>query len=244
MTSSCGIGFESLQHQLIVPCSHSEICEECVLKLRLLSDVRHCPYCKCDWPRVVVLENQPKQATKTWDDVQKMMKSMKEVAGQGLFVDGKAKEVYKRLNRLASIYCTVCMQEEGAWKTFKSLNALLHHIRNVHDRVFCIVCAEHHTEFVERLPLFSKRELELHMKQGDPKRELPPHPRCEFCRQTFYGSDELYLHLERNHFSCSICPLDDQRPKYYESYDMLEVHFRREHFLCEEPECLEAKFIV
>lgn len=71
------------------------------------------------------------------------------------------------------------------------------------------------------------------------------HPICEFCRTPFYGDNELYSHMSTEHYTCHIC--QRQHPgqfEYYKNYDDLEIHFRREHFLCEDEACLGKKFIV
>jgi E3 ubiquitin-protein ligase ZNF598 len=31
------------------------------------------------------------------------------------------------------------------------------------------------------------------------------HPMCEFCKSSFYGDNELYTHMSREHYSCHIC---------------------------------------
>ena len=32
--------------------------------------------------------------------------------------------------------------------------------------------------------------------------------------------------------------------KYYKDYSKLEIHFKNEHYLCDDPLCLEKKFVV
>lgn len=71
------------------------------------------------------------------------------------------------------------------------------------------------------------------------------HPICEFCKTPFYGDNELYSHMATEHYTCHIC--QRQHPgqyEYYKNYDDLEIHFRQEHFLCEDEACLAKKFIV
>jgi hypothetical protein len=71
------------------------------------------------------------------------------------------------------------------------------------------------------------------------------HPLCGFCGERFYGDDELYVHCRAKHERCFICDRrPGLRPQYYVNYDSLEIHFRKDHFLCPDRECLEKKFIV
>lgn len=74
--------------------------------------------------------------------------------------------------------------------------------------------------------------------------EFKGHPKCEFCDRALYSSDQLYEHLERNHFTCHICEKDGHRFQYYKDYNQLEKHFGSAHYLCPERDCLEKKFIV
>ncbi len=71
------------------------------------------------------------------------------------------------------------------------------------------------------------------------------HPLCGFCGERFYGDDELYVHCRSKHERCFICDRrSGTQPQYYVNYDSLELHFRKDHFLCPERGCLDKKFIV
>ncbi|CAN0374430.1 unnamed protein product, partial [Ectocarpus sp. 13 AM-2016] len=79
---------------------------------------------------------------------------------------------------------------------------------------------------------------------GDPQLGQTGHPRCEFCKTRFYDAAQLHDHLVKDHYSCHICEKQGILHKYYRDYTDLERHFRLEHFLCEEEECLQKKFVV
>ncbi|KAG5440780.1 hypothetical protein PCK2_000216 [Pneumocystis canis] len=72
------------------------------------------------------------------------------------------------------------------------------------------------------------------------------HPECGFCKRSFYDDDDLYKHCRECHERCHVC---DQiagkiKHQYYLNYDSLERHFREDHYICPETECLEKRFIV
>ncbi|KAA8576685.1 hypothetical protein EYC84_006762 [Monilinia fructicola] len=71
------------------------------------------------------------------------------------------------------------------------------------------------------------------------------HPLCSFCGQRFYGDDELFLHCRDKHERCHVCDRlsNNGQPHYYVDYSSLSQHFRKDHFPCNEPECLEQKLI-
>lgn len=95
-------------------------------------------------------------------------------------------------------------------------------------------------------------ELRKHEKFGDDnpgavdQSGFKGHPECGFCRQRFYGDDEIYAHCRDKHEKCHICDRRSQgrQQQYYVDYDSLEQHFRKDHFVCADQECLEKKFVV
>lgn len=57
----------------------------------------------------------------------------------------------------------------------------------------------------------------------------------------FFDRDELYKHLRREHFYCFICDADGANC-YYADYAALRVHFKADHFLCEDGDCAQEQF--
>jgi hypothetical protein len=39
------------------------------------------------------------------------------------------------------------------------------------------------------------------------------HPLCDFCRECFFGDDELYAHMRDSHEECFICKRNEIRDK-------------------------------
>lgn len=82
--------------------------------------------------------------------------------------------------------------------------------------------------FISDQMLYSKADLEKHMRTGDDAGPLAEsgfkgHPLCRFCRQRFYDGDELYKHMEGRHEHCFICrKRDPQKFIYYKDYSELE----------------------
>lgn len=112
----------------------------------------------------------------------------------------------------------------------------------------CDLCTRNKKVFTHEHELFSDRDLERHMRHGDDAADqtgFKGHPLCEFCGERFYDDDKLYEHCRMKHERCFLCDRRDSRnPHYYRDYDALEQHFKRDHYLCYNPECLERKFVV
>lgn len=114
------------------------------------------------------------------------------------------------------------------------------------------LCTRNKKVFTHEHELFTYAELRKHQKFGDDnpgavdQSGFKGHPDCGFCRQRFYGDDELYTHCRDKHERCHICDRhsEGRKQQYYVDYDSLEVHFRKDHFLCPDRECLEKKFVV
>lgn len=114
------------------------------------------------------------------------------------------------------------------------------------------LCTRNKKVFTHEHELFTHAELRKHEKHGD---DVPGaldqsgfrgHPECGFCRQRFYGDDELYAHCRDRHERCHICDRlsTTRQHQYYIDYSALESHFQTDHYLCLDKECLEKKFVV
>ncbi|CAH0514980.1 unnamed protein product [Peronospora belbahrii] len=150
------------------------------------------------------------------------------------------KEDYtKRIRKLRDPWCKKC------GKKFATVAALRTHVVDVHGLQYCSICLENKKVFLEELELFTKEQLKKHNTRGNPREGFMGHPRCDFCFSRFYSTTELYDHLRKNHFECDICLYQlHVQNRYYKDYNDLENHFRADHFLCEEHECLAKKFVV
>lgn len=124
------------------------------------------------------------------------------------------------------------------------------HVRAVHHKKICDLCSRHKKVFTHEHELFTDQELNKHMRKGDDnpgaidQSGFKGHPECGFCRQRFYGDDELYVHCREKHERCFICDRRGGQPQYYVDYNSLELHFRKDHFPCMERACLDKKFVV
>ena len=126
------------------------------------------------------------------------------------------------------------------------------HVKTVHHKVMCDLCTRNKKVFTHEHELFVVQDLRKHEKFGDDnpgavdQSGFKGHPECGFCRQRFYGDDELYIHCRDKHERCHICDRThpSRQQQYFVDYNALELHFRKDHFLCADQECLDKKFVV
>ncbi|ORX38336.1 hypothetical protein BD324DRAFT_578052 [Kockovaella imperatae] len=139
--------------------------------------------------------------------------------------------------------------------------ALEKHTLATHGTVICRLCRSQLHRFAHEQVLYPPHLLPYHdpsrLKRGQAlpklrnKKEVEmvksweaPHPLCEFCHEAFFGTDELFKHMRDRHEECFVCKEQGQRDVYFQNYNKLEQHFKHDHFPCNEPQCVEQKFVV
>lgn len=136
---------------------------------------------------------------------------------------------------------------------FQSIPSLKKHYSSSHKLSMCDLCLEGRKVFISEQKLYTRAQLDRHSASGnlevdgtdEERGGFKGHPMCQFCKKRFYGDNELYHHMIQEHFTCFLC--QRARPgsyEYFSNYSDLEEHFRGEHFLCEDQECLDKKFVV
>ncbi|XP_017973781.1 PREDICTED: E3 ubiquitin-protein ligase HEL2-like [Theobroma cacao] len=165
---------------------------------------------------------------------------------------------YRIIKAMCRLSCSVCdkMEAQGAKRQgkFRNIEQLKGHLFHRHRLVMCGLCLEGRKVFICEQKLYTRAQLNQHINTGDSEVDgteserggFMGHPMCESCKTPFYGDNELYSHMSTEHYTCHICQRQ-QHPgqyEYYKNYDDLEIHFRRDHYLCEDEACLVKKFIV
>lgn len=225
----------------ISPCEH-RVCNLCSLRLRGLYQNKACPMCKVEHPYVHItsLPHLDFSSTKTLacDDTLGM----------------KFESVECKSTILAAMQLT-CPQK-GCKTVLTSKSDLRRHVNTVHASLLCDICLTHKKAFSFELPLYENKSALL-AHQRDSK---TGHPMCKVCKAFFYSEDELATHCRERHEPCHICLAHKRRlninqrttsnqhafeqDHYHADYQALEEHFRNEHFVCNDPICLEVKFVV
>lgn len=82
------------------------------------------------------------------------------------------------------------------------------------------LCTRHKKVFAHEHALYPPNWLPSHLpSMYRPPNYKPPkdqieggvHPLCQFCRECFFGDDELYKHMRENHEECFICKRNEVR---------------------------------
>eukprot|EP00934_Nitzschia_sp_Nitz4_P008822 Nitzschia sp. Nitz4//scaffold53_size117307//25868//28369//NITZ4_003760-RA/size117307-processed-gene-0.5-mRNA-1//1//CDS//3329554175//8812//frame0 len=250
----CLVCYSDLKLRAKTPCEHDDICGMCHLKVRSLHTDKRCPMCKTENERIIVDTDPDKrfQDYTNWGDD----------LGPGFVLDEDsgiffAEDYYhSKVRPLFALSCHQCdfsvtpdvlLEARSKRKKTTAMQVLQEHLKQNHKTQLCTLCVDHKRDFVDHLPRLTQAQLQTHLRTGDgPDSGFYGHPVCELCKpKRFYDLTELYRHLHKDHYKCDICcnslGLDHQ---YFKDYSSLSRHFESRHFLCRNPMCLEAKFIV
>ncbi|CAN3500633.1 E3 ubiquitin-protein ligase Hel2p [Diutina catenulata] len=228
---SCVICANPMEFVGVTPCQH-QVCHKCLLRQRVLYGKSQCLVCRSDNPRAVVAS----PPSVPFEDYKKSDFIKHDNAKWG--VDFADRAAYDASMSLLRAQCPICSRE------FAQLKQLEDHARTEHNKHYCGICAAHKKAFVSELPLYTAKQLNRHQTSGD-EDGFSGHPECRHCKTRFYSVDELNIHIRHHHERCHLC--DQQRPKtasYYKNYASLYQHFKRDHYVCSVPSCVEKGFVV
>ncbi|KAL1304858.1 hypothetical protein AAFC00_003782 [Neodothiora populina] len=236
----CFICASPVVHNSVAPCNH-RTCHICALRLRALYKTKACAHCRSEAQTVIFTDD----ATKRFQDY---TSSDFFQSDTNLGIQYENPDIFEDTVLLLRYNCPdpSCDVACLGWPD------LHRHVKSVHHKSMCDLCTRNKKVFTHEHELFTKEELRKHEKYGDDnpgavdQSGFKGHPECGFCRQRFYGDDELYAHCRDRHERCHICDRRNggRQPQYYLDYNALEVHFRKDHFVCPDQECLEKKFVV
>ncbi|KAL4884432.1 hypothetical protein BJY04DRAFT_8377 [Aspergillus karnatakaensis] len=236
----CFICASKVEHNSVSPCNH-RTCHICALRLRALYKNKACAHCRSEASYVIFTDDPSKR----YEDFQESDYTQKD---ENLGIKYEKDEIFEDTVLLLRYNCP----ERDCDVACLGWPDLHRHVKNKHGRVMCDLCTRNKKVFTHEHELFTHAELRKHERHGDDvpgaldQSGFKGHPECGFCRQRFYGDDELYAHCRDRHERCHICDRlsTTRQHQYYVDYSALESHFQKDHFLCLDKECLEKKFVV
>ncbi|CAG9463126.1 unnamed protein product [Pedinophyceae sp. YPF-701] len=251
MEQCCIICAEPLEWVAIGACKHKEACSKCCVKYRFAMKNRQCFICKQEQPELYITRFN-EEYTATFEALHKARDADELKYNELLDAYFDDAQHFAAIERLTSLHCPKCSETlgEDAAPEFRQMAPFKRHLREAHHLFLCDLCLEHRKVFVGEQVLYSKQDLDRHMRSGDKEGPLADssfqgHPSCKYCRKRFYDENELFVHMERKHEHCFICrKRDPEKFVYYRDYNELEQHFGARHYMCDHPRCLEQRFVV
>ncbi|KAK1753361.1 E3 ubiquitin-protein ligase hel2 [Echria macrotheca] len=233
----CFICANPISHHSITPCNHLT-CHICSLRMRALYKDKNCPHCRTSAPFVIFTDDAKKR-------FEEYSSSEITTTDDNIGIKYTSEDIVGDTVLLLRYNCPDpdCDFAGLGWPD------LHRHVRSVHHKKMCDLCTRNKKVFTHEHEMYGDKELGEHMRHGDSKpgatTGFKGHPLCGFCGERFYDDDKLYEHCRNKHERCFICDRRDPRqPHYYLDYNALESHFKEDHFICLDRECLEKKFVV
>ncbi|KAK1218754.1 hypothetical protein PQX77_018554 [Marasmius sp. AFHP31] len=239
----CWICAEPVKYYSVSDCNH-RTCHVCALRLRALYKKKDCTFCKEPQPVVIFTTSEDKP----FSDYNATEMAYKD---ERLSIVFETQEMMEETLILLRFNCpdTDCDYIAKGWSDLKL------HVRAHHNKLMCDLCIRLKKVFSHEHALYTFAQLTVHLPSMNRRpnqkaaqlKEEPEggiHPLCEFCRECFFSSDELYPHMRERHEECFICKRNGIRDQYFQDYPNLEHHFGTSHHPCLNPTCLAQKFVV
>lgn len=207
----------------------------CCFRQRALYEKKTCLVCRTEHDDVIFTELATNSDTK-YDN---LVASSRNNWDQKHGVHFTSRYVHDDTMKLLDIQCPVCSEK------FANFDLASEHVKAIHNKQYCSICAIHKKAFVSELTLYTQKQLQKHLADGDSE-GFTGHPKCKHCRnKRFYSEDELNVHIRDKHERCHICDQDSPHTAdYFKNYDDLYQHFQGSHYVCYVPLCIEKRFVV
>ncbi|KAK8521896.1 hypothetical protein V6N13_021969 [Hibiscus sabdariffa] len=263
MDDSCAVCAGNLEWVAYGACGHQDVCSTCIARLRFICNDRRCCICKAE-SNVIFVTKALGDYTKKISDFSVFPSKVREGRTgsywyhedtQTFFDDVDHYKVIKAMCRLSCNLCDKTEEDQsrdGVKRRgkFRNIEHLKGHLFHMHKLLMCSLCLEGRKAFISEQKLYSRAQLDQHVNTGDSKVDgtanerggFMGHPKCGFCKTPFYGESELYSHLTTEHYTCHIC--QSFKVEWNSEICLLQIHFRRDHYLCEDEACLAKKFTV
>ncbi|KIJ44253.1 hypothetical protein M422DRAFT_30404 [Sphaerobolus stellatus SS14] len=239
---TCWICAEPVKYYSVSECNH-RTCHVCALRLRALYKRMDCTFCKHS-QATLIFTLSPDQDYESFTPESIPFKDSK------LSVYFETQEMMEDSLILLKFNCpdSSCDFIAHGWGDLKI------HVRATHGKAMCDMCIRHKKVFSHEHILYQPSQLPLHLpsishrpparNQAQNKVEGGAHPLCEFCRECYFGDDELFAHMRERHEECFLCKRSGIRDQYFKDYNGLEEHFNLSHFPCNDSHCQAQKFVV
>ncbi|EMD38121.1 hypothetical protein CERSUDRAFT_82356 [Gelatoporia subvermispora B] len=236
----CWICAEPVKYWSVSECNH-RTCHVCALRLRALYKKLECTFCKESQPSVI-FTSSPDALWSSYTPDTIPYKDPK------LSISFETQEMMEETLILLRFNCpdSNCDYIGNGWSDLKL------HTRATHGKLMCDLCIKVKKVFAHEHALYPPNILPHHLpsmlrsQSSKPKEQIEGgvHPLCEFCKECFFGDDELYAHMRERHEDCFICKRNEVRDQYFRDYNALEQHFMHAHHPCTQSQCLARKFVV
>lgn len=198
----CWICAEPVKYYSVSDCDH-RTCHVCALRLRALYKKTECAFCKTPQPTVIFTVSPDAEfLSYTPDSIPYKDSKL------GIFFETES--MMEETLILLRFNCpdSSCDYIGMSWSDLKL------HVRAMHGKLLCDLCIRFKKVFAHEHAQYPPNILPLHLPSMPHRSQKPIpaekieggiHPLCQFCRDCFFGDDELYSHMRERHEECFVC---------------------------------------
>ena len=223
----CALCTETCIYYGLTECEHRSVCSLCWYRLCSLLKNSSCPVCRHECRYIFITSD----LTLSYSSV---FSTMWGDSFPGYSHDELSNLYFgdsTELNKLLAyrkLLCKICDREFKQTKLYKE------HISQFHQLRMCEQCLQNNKLFASEQVLYDEDALRIH--------KITMHIQCDLCFSFHYDQREVLTHLKSQHFYCELCAVEKKTA--FASYNELEMHFRKAHYLCEVEMCREMMNIV
>uniref|UniRef100_A0A1J3JXX8 isoleucine--tRNA ligase n=1 Tax=Noccaea caerulescens TaxID=107243 RepID=A0A1J3JXX8_NOCCA len=210
---------------------HSLVCSSCAVRSRSSNDIR-CHFCRevCEVILISKVNGSVGNGTKNYD-FSVLPENPREGLQEDFWYNENSKsffddhEEYDRVKSLFKISCPRCGKLH-----FKCMGELMEHLLKKHQSYLCTVCLLWREKFLPEQVVFSRDELNDHIRNGQGT-DGDPHSLCENCRNPFYGEENIHVHMPLHICPCHICDglVPKSKASFIEDHFMQNIHIGPEN---------------
>ena len=224
-------------------CNHSRVCCYCAMKSRLHYNYKKCPVCLKLLEIIFICNIVDKISYETLFKKKEEFYEDEEFDKCGIYYT--TKEGKEKALKLRGFKCPI---KNCHKKAFNNMDKLSDHLKKAHKKFYCPYCLKENKLFLYQMKIYSQSNLSDHIKYGefDNYNNIfisPPHPTCPFDRKTFYNEEQLFSHMNSDHFICQICK-NSKNIIFYSELKNLVAHYKDNHYYCPFEECLANIHVV
>ena len=241
LTFICLICSKEKELVAVGECEHRSVCSYCTMKSRLHYDYKKCPICLKLLDIIFICELNDKTPYKTLVSKKDEFYQDEEFEKCGIYyttIEGKEEAL-----KLRGYNCPI---KNCYSKSFENMDSLSKHLNKKHKKFYCQYCLEQNKLFISQMKIYNKSNLNTHIKYGEydgNQLVCPPHPSCPFDNNTFYDEEQLFKHMNADHFICQICR-DKKNYIFFSELQNLLAHHKSNHYCCPYEECLADIYVV
>lgn len=237
----------SIKYRVIAPCNHSDLCLQCYLRSVICYNNHCCVVCTKEYSSYPIATTNLNPDV-TYESIKSQI-AVFPLPEFHLFYSETT--ILNEIMNYMSFKCSFCREKfnvfndidqvkDASNNSSQSLNARIslaqnnfgNHVKNSHHQFACFICLNSHRFLPCEAVSYPKRIFEIHRAEM--------HKKCPCCNYIGFDAHELEVHMNEIHVRCDICLNLYNKVLWFRNENDLLNHYKKEHYVCYHPECLDS----